>query len=197
MWIKQIKIKTGTAYPEGLDKEFIDQITNEFSMYATPFTTNVQLLNKARSICHCNDDQNTLVERFRIIYKGHYYSLNSSGRLIKLIRFLGNPNTLYLDYTIGIPGGLGTEKKNGIHYFLHTKELRHVPHVHARYQGEEISIEILTSKVKGSFKNHKKLKEAVEHIKCNRADFLEKYNMYTNGIHIETEYVNDGTSTDK
>ena len=100
-----------------------------------------------------------------------------------------------MDYAIGLPGGLGIDTENGIRYILHTKELRHTPHVHARYQGQEISIDLFTFKVTNSFKNPKKEKEAVDYVKSNRDKYLQLYNMKTNGIHIDDEFVENGVST--
>ena len=191
MCFKRIHIKTGTQFPEGLDADFVHQITKEFTMFVTPFTTNKCMLRKAHDVCNSEDACRTLEDRFQVVVNDGLYRLDGAGKLNKLICFLGNPPTLYLDYAIGLPGGFGLDERNGIYYFLHTKELRHVPHVHARYQGKEISVELLTDNVKGTFKNRKKQKEAIAYVKANSEEFLRKYNMKTNGIHIPGEYIQE------
>ena len=195
MCIKKITVRTGTHYPEDLEEDFIRQITNEFSMYIFPFTTNMRLLRKAQSVCKSPDSLESLPDRFRVIIGENSYALESAVKLKKTIRFLGNPQTLYLDYVIGLGGGFGLDEKDGIYFFLHTKELRHSPHVHAKYQGETISIDILTLRVHGKFKNKKKMREAVEYVKAKQEELLEQYNQKTNGIHIANFLVVDGEST--
>lgn len=189
MCFKKIRIKTGTSYPEELNEEFIRQISKDFTIYVTPFSSNKKLLIKAGAICQCADTPKDLGKRFQIAYNGNFYQLDYSGRLNRLIRFLGNPKTINLEYSIGLPGGLGVDENDGISYFFHTKELRHTPHIHAKYQGEEISIEILTLKVRGSYKNRKKQSEAIKYVKNNTSRLLAEYNLKTNGIHILPEYV--------
>jgi hypothetical protein len=195
MCIKKIIVTTGTRYPEGLDGGFLRQITKEFSMYVFPFTTNMRLLRKAKAVCNSIDSKRSLHDRFKAVVNDRFYTLSGSGNLRKTLRYLGNPTTLHLDYTIGMPGGLGLDEKDGIYYFLHTKELRHAPHIHARYQGKTISIDILTLKVHGKFKNKKKMREAVGYVKAKQNELLEQYNKKTNGIHVENFLVVDGEST--
>ena len=195
MLFEKIRIRTGTSFPEELTEEFIYQITNDFTICVTPFTTNKHLLLKAAAICRCSDPPVDLRNRFQLTHNGNFYQLDYSGKLSQLINFLGNPSSIYLEYAIGLPGGLGIEQKNGITYFFHTKELRHIPHIHARYQGEELSIEILTLKVRGSYKNHKKQKEAVNYVAANANRLLIEYNLKTNGIHIPPEYVENSEAT--
>ena len=74
-------------------------------------------------------------------------------------------------------------------------EVSHVPHVRTIYQGEEISIEIHTLKVRGSYKNHKKQKEAAKYVEANTSNLLTKYNLKTNGIHIPPEHVANAETT--
>ena len=195
MWFKKIKIRIGTSFLDELPEEFIYQITKDFTMYVTPFTTNRCLLIKAAAICQCSDTPADLRNRFQIAHNGNFYQLDYSGKLSQLITFLGDPTSINLEYVIGLPGGLGIEQKNGITYFLHTKELRHIPHIHARYQGEELSIEILTLKVRGSYKNRKKQKEALNYVAANANRLLAEYNLKTNGIHIPPEYVENAETT--
>lgn len=192
MLFKKIVVKTGTMYPEGLDKDFISKISTEFSMYIWPFTTNMHMLLKASKACKYELGKDSLVDRFQVVQDGRFYCLDGKGKLHKLIEFLGNPASLYLDYAIGLPGGFDLDEKDGIRFFVHTKELRHVPHIHARYQGEVISIEILTLKVRGAFKNKKKQQEAICYVELNRDELLKQYNLKTNGIHICACYVEDG-----
>ena len=192
MCIRKITVRTGTQYPEGLEEDFLYQITKEFSMYVFPFTTNMRLLRKARTACKSSDSNSSLLERFRIVQDDQYYALECAGKLKRTMRFLGNPKTIYLEYIIGLPGGLGVDTKDGIFYFFHTNERGHMPHIHAKYQGKEISIGILTGEVKGEFKNKKKQREAIGYVEANKQELLERYNQKTNGIHIDSFFIVDG-----
>lgn len=192
MLIRKITVKTRPSYPDGLDEIFISQITQEFSLIVTPFTKVKKLLYKAKVVCKAEDDIDTLPLRFPMIIWNHAEQLERDANLLKVLAFAGYPQTVELVYVIGIPGGLGIDDKNGIYYFYHTNEKGHVPHIHARYQGEEISIEILTLNVRGQLKNKKKQKEIIEYVKCNKKKLLKDYNLKTNGIHIDSKYVENG-----
>lgn len=192
MLIRKITVKTRPSNPDGLDETFISQITQEYSLIVTPFTKIKKLLSEAKRVCKSNDDDETLQNRFLIDISKQFQQLDSDANLLRLLAFIGYPQTINLIYMIGIPGGLGIDDKNGIYYFYHTNEKGHVPHIHARYQGEEISIEILTLNVRGQLKNKKKQKEIIEYVKCNKKKLLKDYNLKTNGIHIDSKYVENG-----
>ena len=182
MFIEKIKIKTYTPYVEDLSQGCIKSIFREFTFYYTPFTKNEKLLEKACSVCKTGDGKEDGKSRFLIKYKNENCNINPCVYFRKFVKYLGNPEELQLEYVIGLPGGLGIEKTKGINYFLHTKETNHLPHIHARYQGDEILIYINTLEIKGKFKNKNKDKEALEYVKNNREKLLIKYRDYTNGI---------------
>ena len=71
------------------------------------------------------------------------------------------------------------ECKNGINYYIQTKEKCHKfnPHVHAKYQGEEVSVYLETLKIKGKMKN-KNLKKVQEYVMEHREKLLEKWEEY-------------------
>ena len=72
------------------------------------------------------------------------------------------------------------ERKNGIIYYFQTTEKCHEfnPHIHAKYQGEEVSVYLKTLKIDGRMKNRKKLKEIVEYVMKHREELLEKWKKY-------------------
>ncbi len=94
-------------------------------------------------------------------------------------------------FFIPLGGGKGIDEQNGIKFFVHSDESNHTPHIHARYQGEEISINIRTLAVKGSFKNMKKQKEALKYVKDNKEKLISDFKKSTNGIDIREFYLVD------
>ncbi|ACV21360.1 DUF4160 domain-containing protein [Slackia heliotrinireducens] len=73
--------------------------------------------------------------------------------------------------------------KNGITFVIHTKERGHnLPHLHARYQGKEVVLEIPSGKVIEGNISRRKLSEASEWVVAN-ADYLEaKWDKLVEGI---------------
>ena len=196
MLIKKIIVKTGTTYPEGLSDEVLENATKQFTFFYTPFTRISRLIRKGCEICNCDYGWATNVWRFSVMQGEKFFFLEPDAYLWRMLKHLGCDKYIYLEYTIGIPGGGEVARQSGIRYFYHTKELRHLPHIHAEYQGDELSIEILTFKVKGKFKNRKKQNEAVLYVKRNRDDLLAMYNESTNGIRIVTFEIADGEKTE-
>lgn len=186
-----IKIILSCPDDVNVSEEFIRQISQTFVFYYTPFTKIKRLLIKTCRVCNCSKDKDFRSQHFMAKVNDKYYPLDEDGRVLRLIDYLNCGNVLYLEYIISGSGGLGIETKNGIYYFYHIKECRHVPHIHAKYQGDEISVEILTLKTKGKFENIKRQKEAVQYVKEHRAELLDSYNKKTNGIHIDDFQVSD------
>lgn len=195
-FIKKAIIQTGTPYQDDLAPGVLGCITKRFIFYYTPFTRVEALIQKACKACGCTNDESELRLRFSIHNADTSFLPHLDASVTRLIAYLGYPATVYLEYAIGIPGGRGIERKNGIRYFFHTKELRHLPHVHAEYQGDEISIDILSPKIrKGGFKNKRKEKEAVEYVRNHAEELLQQYNECTNGVHAFERIVNNGKTT--
>ena len=99
----------------------------------------------------------------------------------KLIKYL-DVNHLEFFFRNGIGEAYATV--NGIKYYVHSNENGITPHIHARYQGEEISIDLLTFDVTGSFKSKTKMKEALQFTKKDRLSLIEFYKGNTNGMKI-------------
>ena len=135
--------------------------------------------------------------RFLIYANDQYYHLAKNAHIAKVFHYIGCNESVSVKFVIGLPGGGEFASENGIHYLYHTKELRHVPHIHARYQGEEISIEIISLKVRGKLKNKKKQAEAVDYVDANKTKLLQEYNQKTNGIHIDEFFIEDGEMISK
>lgn len=153
-------------------------------MCTTCLSTTNSLVYRAAKLC--NEEKTAAFERFAIKYDGYFYNIRKNCPLKRLLLFLGNSNAITLYYRIGIGGGLGLGEEKGIRYFFYSNESAHTPHVHAKYQGRTVSIDLQTLKVKGSFKSKKKEFEAVQHIRANQAEYIKKFALYTNGIDIRT-----------
>lgn len=118
---------------------------------------------------------------FYVLLENTYYWLDIYNNLDKLNTFY-NGETIRIYFLYGI--GDAIDDVDGIRYFYHIKESNHLPHIHAKYQGETIAINILDLKVKGTLKNKKKLREAVRYVEENKEYLLNLYNAGTNGIHV-------------
>lgn len=116
------------------------------------------------------------------------YWLDSNIQLYKLIDYF-ELKTIHINYISGI--GEGYAKVNGITYLVHSNEDAHTPHIHAKYQGDEISISLLDYSVKGQMKNPKKEKEALNYVKKHRESMVGFYNINTNGVLMTYEEVLD------
>lgn len=151
--------------------------------YTYPYTKRT-LIKRFLKDCHAVIKEGYLPDEYSqpsltIILNGKQYSLDGSIQLYKLIDFF-KLDSLHIHYISGI--GEGYSRRNGITYFVNSNENAHSPHIHAKYQGETISISILDYSVKGKFKNSKKQTEAVNYVKENRESMIDFYNINTNGV---------------
>ena len=167
-----------------ISEDIVQNINKSFPLCTTCLSTTNSLVYRAAKLC--NEEKTAAFERFAIKYDGYFYNIRKNCPLKRLLLFLGNSNAITLYYRIGIGGGLGLGEEKGIRYFFYSNESAHTPHVHAKYQGRTVSIDLQTLKVKGSFKSKKKEFEAVQHIRANQAEYIKKFALYTNGIDIRT-----------
>lgn len=121
-----------------------------------------------------------------IVLYGKDYSLDSDIQLYKMIDYL-DLDTIHIHFISGI--GEGYSRVNGIIYYIHSNEDAHTPHIHAKYQGNEISISLLDYTVKGKMKNPKKEKQALDYVKLNRESMVDFYNINSNGVVMSFEEV--------
>ena len=178
MWIKRTVVKVSVADCEKT------AIACEFPFSFTSLTQVDALLRKAYRKCHPCSSYDMECSNFYVCLNGELRQLELSGRVAKLYKYLGCNGEINLTYIFGYGIGGFFDEDNDVVFTFHTKESRHVPHVHASYQGDEISIDILTLRVKGSFKNGKRQRKAIRYVRENRGKFLEAYNEKTNGIHV-------------
>lgn len=85
------------------------------------------------------------------------------------------------DNTVCPKSAVKIEENNGMSYHIKTAEKghEHNPHVHIKYQGEEISVYLNSFNIKGSMKKHKvKQKKAVKYVKENNEKFLKEWYKY-------------------
>ena len=80
--------------------------------------------------------------------------------------------TVYYSAIIALNNAAEYDRENGIVYFFHSSEKSHLemPHIHAKYSGEEISIYFNDFHVDGKLKNVKKEKEAISYVKRHIGD---------------------------
>ena len=184
MWIKKTSVKVSVVNQEELDAEFVNKVETVFPFWYTPLTRIDKLLRAAYKECQLPGECDIECSRFMVRRNGKLFWLDESGQVTRLMNYLGWSSSIELEYALFDGFGGGLDKEDGVYFLYHTKELRHTPHIHARYQGEEISIEILTQKVKGKFKNKKKQRQAIDYVIKNQKRLLEEYNSKTNGIRV-------------
>ena len=189
MFVKKIFVKTNVAYPETTDPVFVKQIEHKFPFYYTPFTKNKRLLRKIYRKCQFDKPYQEEVTHFYVYRNGEQLRPDENGRVTKLMQYLLCNDSLNIEYVLWNGTGAELAREEGIRFFLYPNEGRHVPHIHAEYQGETISIEIRTLMVKGEFKNRQKQKRSVNFVKKNRQWLLDEYNHKTNGIHVDDIYI--------
>lgn len=68
----------------------------------------------------------------------------------------------------------------GINYFFHSSETQHLnyPHVHAKYNGEVISISLTNFTVVGRFSNKQKMNQAIKYVIKHKEDLMEKWHQW-------------------
>ena len=91
---------------------------------------------------------------------------------------------LELKFLIGVGGGFDAlEKTKGINYWMNTREngKHNLPHIHVKYNDEEVIIGILNGEILAGKIQKKKQNEAVERIKNNKNHLLFLWNTRTDG----------------
>lgn len=75
----------------------------------------------------------------------------------------------------------------GISFVFHTDEMKHIndPHVHARYNGEEMRIRLGDFSHKGHFRNKKKMNAALEYVKSNIEAFHDEWHRLIRSYNLE------------
>ena len=154
--------------------------------------------------CGCNSTLREIVEntlnKNGIDYKGFsliFYKIKEELAKQSLVEFIGNESFEdFLDYKIkdllnvfsfsnlhisvdisGIGGEI--EDKNGIKYYIKTRNEHNPPHIHCKKQEKECKCDIKTLKIKHISKKHfigKEVDQIQEYIKENNKELLEKWN---------------------
>ena len=184
MWIKKTSVRISVAYGEQLDSEFIRKVNIEFPFFYTPFTKIETLLRLAHKKCQLPNSYQEEKTHFMVWRNGERLCLDDSGRVAKLYIYLNFTECIDLEYVFYNGIGVALDEIEGIEFFYHTKERRHVPHIHARYQGDVIAIELQSQKVIGKFKNRNKQKKAIQYVIENKEKLIKEYNQKTNGIRV-------------
>jgi len=109
------------------------------------------------------------------------YFRNHKQSIMKL-RDFGNitedTEILYIEHIIIPYSAVEFNRENGIIYYFNTSEKNHskYPHIHAKYQGDEISVYFETLKVEGHLKSPKKEKQVISYVKNNLEVLYEEWN---------------------
>ena len=71
-------------------------------------------------------------------------------------------------------------REDGIRYYFQTSERCHKfnPHIHAEYQGEDVSIYLKDLRIEGKIKSRTKLKEIKRYVIRHREELLNKWYQY-------------------
>ena len=170
------------------DADFI--ITGEV-LNQRPMSQNRQALNKVtkesgfkekilRPLCAKNLDE-TQMEKDGLVDREKLLVINHDREKLKPLVNISGENIIICYADIVIPkSAVEIERKNGIIYYFQTTEKCHEfnPHIHAKYQGEKVSVYLKTLKIDGKMKNKKKLKEIVGYVMKHREELLEKWKKY-------------------
>lgn len=128
------------------------------------------------------DDE--LKEYFRIIYmdnKLRIFDLNTP--IYKILEIQKN-SILNFAFIIGVGGGFDAlQREDGIQYSMNTREQgkHNFPHLHVKYSGEEVVINILTGQTIEGYIKSQKQKEAMQKIKENKEELMLLWNTRTDG----------------
>ena len=123
----------------------------------------------------------------RFVWKrgDRFVELNEQFNLEEFLAINNISESLELFYVIGLPGGYGLEVIEGVQFLFHSNEEGHTPHVHARYQGKDISVDLLNLNVTGSFKNRKKMEIAMQYVRERRDELITLYYEHTTGVYVD------------
>ena len=85
--------------------------------------------------------------------------------------------TVLLSDVVPQRGAANYDTYGGISYYFHTDELRHEhnPHIHARYESQEISIYLNDYHIAGKFSNSAKQNQAIKYVKRNHRSILKEW----------------------
>lgn len=123
--------------------------------------------------------------RYLVQFESSYYEIDEEYPLADFVNTFGVDGTLKLFYTIGLPGGYGLATIDGVDLFFHSNERGITPHIHAEYQGDEVSIDVLNLEVIGTMRSKKKLKTVVDFVSNHRSFIADQYRLHTNGIYVD------------
>lgn len=159
-----------TEYPVSAIFEYDESTTiREFLDYA------FNLLNDSRPIFEGS------IEHFYHIYNNEMCDFLPD---VKLSRFVQQVDSdiIVINYLTGVGGRI--TKIDGVQLFVRSNENAHSPHIHAWYQGEELSFDIFKMTYKGKFKNKKKMKLVFEYVESHKDELAEIFRMQTNGLDV-------------
>lgn len=177
-----IKVKIQIDVPEDLIDDINSSIKQNFIYDYDNDTKIIDVLEYA----NVKSNSDVLKKsKYYVAYKNEMRFLRSEAKLFNLIEQLDCKETLEINLVSGIGNVVFPDKKNGLVYFVHSNEASITPHIHVKYSGEEISIDLKTFEVTNSFKSPTKQKRAIKYVKENQQELIEKYSELTNGLIVE------------
>ncbi|MBQ8805913.1 MAG: hypothetical protein IJZ68_05470 [Bacteroidaceae bacterium] len=173
MYSIQIIVECPWDHSIGVNKQF------EFC-----YTDNTRIAELLQAITGAQSIDETHLLHYQLKHKGQCFQFCPEVLLKTLLQYLQQPDTLYVEYQMGIPGGFGLDNVDGVKFEMHPNENAHTANIHATNSGDNIQINLITLKVKGKFKNRQKQKFAIEYTKQHRLEWIEEFNRSTNGIKL-------------
>ena len=129
-----------------------------------------------------------VMDLFSIKYQDEFISTwNKDASFMELIEYLGFMDNITVLFKTS-PGGKGQIDGlncDGITFGFRLREANHKgrPHIHAAYQGDDITIDIRSLKrIAGSFKTKKYEDKAISYIEVRQDELLEKWERMIRGI---------------
>ncbi len=128
------------------------------------------------------DKEDIVKNNYRLCFNNSYvylYDLNT--RIIDILSYFNSDEIIFI-YTFFLEIGGRLDTIDGLDFYMHSKEngKHHLPHMHVRYNNQEVVISLTGEILDGSI-NSKKQKRAIEIIKDDRESFLLKWNTMTDG----------------
>lgn len=133
-------------------------------------------------------EEGFLKNTFELFYDEETIRIFDLNNPISQIMKIINKDKLELKYLIGVGGGFDAlPKTNGVRYWMNTRESgkHNLPHIHVKYNDEEVIIDILNGNVLGGKIQKRKLNDAISKIQANKKSLLFLWNTKTDGQTFE------------
>ena len=196
--VKIIDLEDIKSMKRYLNEEQMQFLTNIYEIEYDEKTTIRQILNfLINGLKEYYINHNSVEEMFKdyflksrfniIINKKNIQIYDLDMRVYMILKYI-QKQEIDMSFILEPGGGFDAlEQYNGIKYIMKTHEQgRHNnPHIHVRYSGEEIIVNIINGQVIEGKMNAKKKKEAIQRIMQNKEELLLLWNTRTDGTPYE------------